>query len=591
MLKQLLIKNIAIIEALELRFRGGLTVITGESGSGKSILLDAIALAFGAKVSPKEVLRSGCERGQVELLFDIGSLQDHLTFREFLGEQGVTLLPDETEILLSREFTSGGSRSRVNGTPVTREVLERLRPWVIDLHGQHELTSLFQREKQRAYLDAFGGNRIISIKRQVADAYDNWYRIKQQWEQLNRQGSDRERERDFLAFQIKELTEARLESADEDIRIRQELDVLSHAEKLCRISEQGAALLSEGDSQTPAVLDQLSMLQKRLSEGAPYDPVMETLLSHVQGAAEELRSVARALQRYQDRVELNPERIAELTYRLDVLEKLKRKYGGTLPEVIARYQQLSEALEALEFSEQNLEALEALIQEKEQRLQAVSNQLSAIRRELAEELKQRLLSQLQILAMPAVSFDADFLPTAYSKEGQEDVEFLFSANPGEALKPLAKVASGGELSRFLLAMKVLTAASDGLLTLVFDEIDSGISGPTAKAVAEKLGSLSHHLQVITITHQPMIAAMGQQHLHVEKHVTQSAAGAENVLVTVESLEIDEDRRMDVLTRLVSGLDVRDEATEKFIRRLRDQAATFYQQQAEVLQYSIAKQSS
>jgi DNA repair protein RecN (Recombination protein N) len=318
---------------------------------------------------------------------------------------------------------------------------------------------------------------------------------------------------------------------------------------------------------------------------------METLLSHVQGAAEELRSVARALQRYQDRVELNPERIAELTYRLDVLEKLKRKYGGTLPEVIARYQQLSEALEALEFSEQNLEALEALIQEKEQRLQAVSNQLSAIRRELAEELKQRLLSQLQILAMPAVSFDADFLPTAYSKEGQEDVEFLFSANPGEALKPLAKVASGGELSRFLLAMKVLTAASDGLLTLVFDEIDSGISGPTAKAVAEKLGSLSHHLQVITITHQPMIAAMGQQHLHVEKHVTQSAAGAENVLVTVESLEIDEDRRMDVLTRLVSGLDVRDEATEKFIRRLRDQAATFYQQQAEVLQYSIAKQSS
>lgn len=588
MLKQLLIKNIAIIEALELRFQGGLTVITGESGSGKSILLDAIALAFGAKVSPKEVLRSGCERGQVELLFDIGSLQDHLTFREFLLEQGVALLPDETEILLSREFTGGGSRSRVNGVPVARDVLERLRPWVIDLHGQHELTSLFQREKQRAYLDSFGGNRVALIKRQVADAYDDWYRAKQQWEQLSRLGADRERERDFLLFQIKELNDAELGVEDEDVRLRQELDVLSHAEKLSRIAEQGAALLSEGDSQTPAVLDQLSVLQKRLSDGAPYDPAMATLLTHVQGAAEELRVVASALHRYQDRVEFNPDRIAELTNRLDLLEKLKRKYGGTLPEVIARYHQLAQELDALETSEQNLEALEAAIGEKEQVLEAGSYQLTEIRQELAEELKQQLLTQLQVLAMPSVSFDVAFVPTAYSREGMEEVEFLFSANPGEMPKPLAKVASGGELSRFLLAMKVLTSATDGLLTLVFDEIDSGISGPTAKAVAEKLGSLSWHLQVIAITHQPMIAAMGQQHLHVEKQVVQSADGTENVLVAVESLEVDEDRRLNVLTRLVSGVDARDEAAEKFIRRLRDQAAAFYRQHAET-HYSASKQ--
>jgi DNA repair protein RecN (Recombination protein N) len=523
----------------------------------------------------------------VELLFDIGSLQDHLAFRDCLAEQGVTLLPDETEILLSREFTGAGSRSRVNGVPVARDVLERLRPWVIDLHGQHELTSLFQRDTQRAYLDSFGGNRVAPLKRQVASAYEAWHTLKQQWEQLTRQSSDRERERDFLQFQIKELSDAELGPEDEDIRIRQELDRLGHAEKLSRVSQQGAALLTEGDSHTPAVLDQLSVLQKRLSEGAPYDPNLETLLTHVQGATEELRVVASALQRYQDRVEFNPERIAELTDRLDRLEKLKRKYGGTLPEVIARFEQLSWALDALETSEQNLEALEAAIVEKEQALEAASRQLSEARQQVAEELKQRLLDQLQVLAMPAVSFDVTFLPIAYSREGIEEIEFLFSANPGEALKPLAKVASGGELSRFLLAMKVLTAATDGLLTLVFDEIDSGISGPTAKAVAEKLASLSRCLQVIAITHQPMIAAMGRQHLHVEKQVVPSATGGDNVLVAVEALEANEDRRLKVLARLVSGVETRDEATETFIRRLREQAALFYQQSAET-PYSITK---
>jgi DNA repair protein RecN (Recombination protein N) len=587
MLKQLLIKNIAIIESLELRFQQGLTVITGESGSGKSILLDSIALAFGAKVSPKEILRSGCERGQVELLFDIGSLLDHHAFRDFLAHQGVSLLADETEILLSREFTSGGSRSRINGTPVTRDVLERLRPWVIDLHGQHELTSLFQREKQRAYLDAFGGNRMVQLKRTLEDAYEGWYVLKQQWAELDRKRYEMERQRDFLSFQLNELTAADLTAEDEDMAIRQELNLLSNAEKLSRISAEGAVLLAEGDNHTPAVLDQLSVLQKKLAEGAGYDLVLEGILEQLQGVHAELRAVASELGRYQDRVEVKPERISELTDRLDLLEKLKRKYGGSLAEVIAQRDRLAEELKVLEAAGHNLETLEILIAEKEQVLEATSREVSEARQQLAEKLRRELLNQLQLLAMPAVSFDVLFIPIAYSREGAEEVEFLFSANPGESLRPLAKVASGGELSRFLLAMKVLTAATDGLLTLVFDEIDSGISGPTAKAVAEKLASLSQHLQVLTITHQPMIAAMGQQHLHVEKRVIQAADGSENVMVEVEALEQNEDRRLKVLTRLVSGMDSRDETVEKFIRRLREQADGFYQGQVKVNSTSVS----
>lgn len=578
MLKQLQIKNIAIIEALLVQFERGFTVITGESGSGKSILLDAIALSFGAKASPKEVLRAGSARGQVELLFDIGSMAEHEAFRGFLSEQGVTLLPDETEILLSREFTTGGSRSRVNGVPVTRDVLEGLRPWVIDLHGQHELTSLFQREKQRLYLDAVGGNPHATLKRQVAEAYEGWSGLKRQWDALVRNRQELERQRDFLIFQLQELNEARLESTDEDAQARQELEVLSHSEKLIRISQQGAGLLSEGDGHTPAVLDQLALLQKKLSEGAGYDPALSALLEQLQGVHTELRAIALELDQYHERVDVRPERMAELSERLDLLEKLKRKYGNTLTEVIARRDELASELEQLESGEQNLQALEKEIASKEKILAERSKQLSKARLALAASLKKELLSQLQVLAMPGVSFDIDFLPTAYGREGAEEVEFLFSANPGEPLRPLAKVASGGELSRFLLAMKVLTAGSDGLLTLVFDEIDSGISGPTAKVVAEKLAGLSREIQVIAITHQPMIAAMGQQHLHVEKQVL-SAAGKESVRVLAEMLPGDDERRVKILSRLVSGMDSSDEAVEKFIRRLQAEAAAFQKEQS------------
>lgn len=578
MLKQLQIRNIAIIESLSVQFERGFTVITGESGSGKSILLDAISLSFGAKASPREILRAGSSRGQVELLFDIGSMLEHNAFRDFLSEQGVTLLPDETEILLSREFTTGGSRSRINGVPVTREVLEALRPWVIDLHGQHELTSLFQREKQRLYLDAFGGSAHAALKRKVADAYEAWSGLKRQLEAIVRNRQDIERQRDFLAFQLQELQEARLDNEDEDVQARQELEILSHAEKLIRVSQQGAGLLSEGDAQTPAVLDQLALLQKKLSEGAGYDPALSALLEQLQGVHTELRAIALELDHYHERVEVRPERIAELSERLDLLEKLKRKYGNTLREVLARRDELAHELEQLESGEQNVQALEKAIASQEKTLSNLCQQLSEARQKLADALKNQLLSQLQVLAMPGVSFDIAFIPVGYGREGAEEVEFLFSANPGEPLRALAKVASGGELSRFLLAMKVLTAGSDGLLTLVFDEIDSGISGPTAKVVAEKLAGLSREIQVIAITHQPMIAAMGQQHLHVEKQV-QTASGRESVQVLAEMLAGDDERRVKILSRLVSGMDSSDEAVEKFIRRLQAEAAVFQKENA------------
>ncbi len=575
MLKQLLIRNIAIIETLDVSFQAGLTVITGESGSGKSILLDAIGLAFGAKASPRETLRSGATRGSVELIFDVAPLLQQAAFSAFLLKHEIELPTGETELLLTREFTASGSRSRINGTSVNRELLEALRPWMIDLHGQHELTSLFFREQQREYLDAFGGSALMALRQTVATAYDAWHGLKSEYNRRIRSQQETTQQKDFMAFQLAELTEAQLTTGDEDDLARQELNLLSHGEKLINAAAFASALLMDGEDDSPAIIDQVTKVEKKLSEVSAYDTHLDGLLQQMSGLEAELKSVASELLHYSGRVDLDPERLADLTDRLDVLEKLKRKHGPTLTDVITKRDSLALALDALETVEEDMAALERQLAEKERILAENAAQLTVARQTAADRLKGALLKELQALTMPGVLFDVSFEPIAYNRAGVDGIEFLFSANPGEPLRPLAKVASGGELSRFLLAMKVLTAEGDGLLTLVFDEIDSGISGPTAKAVAEKLGHLSRQVQVLTITHQPMIAAMGRQHLYVEKTVLQAKNGNDTVQVKAMALEHEPALRLQALSRLVSGMESQDEAVEKFIRRLQQEADAFY----------------
>ena len=578
MLKHLSIRNIAIIESVDLDFSDGLTVITGESGSGKSILLDSMALAFGQKVSPKEVLQAGQSRGQVELLFSLAHRRQDETFRQILSLEGIELEDGEDELLLTREFTSGGSRSRINGTPVNRDTLEALRPWIVDLHGQHELTSLFRPERQLAYLDAYGGSHTLDLRRAVYEAYSAWQKLRQQLDERNRSQKEKLQQRDFLAFQLEELEKAELTDGNEDENLRAELKLLSFSEKRLSLIEKADTLLSSGDSDSESysvsLLDQLANLEKFLAEAVGYDENLSDLLKQVEGAHAELKSVSSDLGRYHDHIEINPERIAELTDRLDLLEKLKRKHGSTLEQVIATRDQIAEELAGLETAEEDSRRLEQELASRESLLRELCEQLHSIRTVLAEQLKKDILSQLQDLAMPNLGFDVAFQSVAYSPDGMDEITFLCSTNPGEPLRPLAKIASGGELSRFLLAMKVLTAKQDGLLTLVFDEIDSGVSGPTAKALAEKLARLSVQMQVIAITHQPVVAAMGRQHVHVEKRALLDRDG---VQVTIQHLEVDEVARVGVLSRLASGLSHPDAAVESFIKRLRDEATHFYGQ--------------
>ncbi len=572
MLKRLTLQNIAIVEALEVSFSSGLTVITGETGSGKSILMEAIAMAFGAKVSAKEILRTGASRGRIELVLDLSAMADPGPVQRLFEAHDLAWVPEETELLVSREFTASGSRSRLNGVAVTRDVLEALRPYFLDFHGQHELTGLFQKAIQRACLDGLGGRELQALKKEVARTYQRWNLARQKLMNFQENQKAFEARRDFLQFQLQELEEARLTTDHEDTEAQAELDRLTHGEKLKQASARAVVLLVEGEyEKAPPVSDLLGKVEKALSEAARCDAGVNPFLERATGVLEEVKTLAAELQDYHESLVVDPQQLHERVERLDQLEKLKRKYGPTLADVLQTYEALQQEWEAQEAGDQNLEALEQAVQSEETKLADLCGQLTAARQTVAASLKGLLEEQLHSLALPAARFDVGLTPCGYGPEGAEEVEFLFSANPGEPLRPLAKVASGGELSRFLLALKVLTAESGVVQTLLFDEIDTGMSGAAAKSVGEKLSNLASHLQVLVITHQPIVAAMGDHHLHVEKAIVPHASeGTDRVEVVVLVLD-EKEKRLSALSRLASGIDTDDEAVENYVMRLFNEA--------------------
>lgn len=544
MLKRLTLYHIAIVESLAVDFEPGLTVITGETGSGKSILLDGIGLAFGAKANAKDLLQSGHERGSVELLFDLDSLDKptQKTIKDSLTEIGVFLETDESELLLSRELTLKGTRARINGVPVSREILEILRHQLIDLHGQHDLTSLFEASAQRNYLDSMGDTVFKKLKRSVSETYQQWHTVHQQLSKILANQQAMERERDFLSFQLEELNNANLDDPEEDKHLKQQTEVLRNADQLKRLTAEAAYGLTDDRG----VLDQLAAVEKKLSNAAQMDAQLSPQQELLTEALENLKQLGRSLDQYADSVVGDPEALQESLDRLDQLEKLKKKYGPSLPEVIETHTRIALELSALNHNVDNLDQLQASEDHLRTQLQTLSAQFSEQRQKLAKKLEANLKVILKELALPGIQFEIAFSPIEPTVEGSDVITFLFSANPGESVKPLAKVASGGELSRVLFALKVLSVDAGGINTLVFDEIDTGIGGSTARTLAEKLLALSRQKQVLMITHQPLIAAVGDQHYQVVKTFAR-----DGVTVSVQQLE-NEDDRLRSLSQMLSG---------------------------------------
>ncbi|HEY9666173.1 MAG TPA: DNA repair protein RecN [Coleofasciculaceae cyanobacterium] len=515
MLLSLRIQNFALIDKLELEFGAGLNVLTGETGAGKSIILDAIDVVLGGKVSHR-MIRTGTERAMVEATF-----RTDAALMAWLNEQEIDTL-DEGDLVCSREMALNQgnlrSRSRVNGVLVNRQIMERLRDRLVEITAQGQTVQLIAPALQRALLDLYGGDSLLQQRELVASAYLSCQEASQALEKRRQSEQQRLQRLDWLEYQTQELSAANLTEADELEQLEQERQRLSHVVELQQQSYQVYQALYQNES-GGAAADLLAEAEATLSDMVTYDPQLQPMLELVSGALAQVVEASHQINAYGDGLETDPERLQAVEERIQALKQICRKYGPTLTEAITHYEKLKAELADLSGEGQSLEELEKTYIQCQEKLTHTCTQLTHLRGIAAEDLEKRLVEQLKPLAMDKVKFQVAIAPTSPTATGADQVTFYFSPNPGEPLQPLAATASGGEMSRFLLALKAcFSSTNEAWKTLIFDEIDVGVSGRVAQAIAEKLHQLSQQHQLLCVTHQPLIAAMADRHFRVDKQV-------------------------------------------------------------------------
>ena len=506
MLSKIFIKNYILIEELELDFAQGLNIITGETGAGKSILINAIDIAFGAKAG-KEVIKTGADKAVIELT--ITNKKQNLS--ELFEEYGIDDMGEE--IVLSKEITQTASRSRVNGCLVNQEFMRHFREMFLDIHSQHQTYSFLQPKYHIILLDSYAKNNCGELLENYKTKYADYKALQAKLEELKNAANRTEEQLDFLKFQVNEIDEAQIKSATEDEELNNELSILENVEKLKDLTGSSYWSISGDDG---AILDALLQIKANLSKASSMDSSLEEAESDLIEIIDNLKTLSSTLREYSSNLDNDEEKINSIQERLFTLDKLKRKYGGTLEKVMAQGEILRSELNAIEFSTQNIEELETQISKLYEELLSLAKELSAERKNYAKVLSSLIVEKLEKLELPKVRFEINFEETELSPNGCDKVEFLISTNISEELKPLAKVASGGEISRVMLAIKTIFAQSDNIDTIIFDEIDTGISGKTSQSVAEEVKELSKYMQIIMITHQAIIASKSDRHFYVKK---------------------------------------------------------------------------
>lgn len=506
MLSKIFIKNYILIDELELDLADGLNIITGETGAGKSILINAIDIAFGAKTG-KEVIKNNADKAIIELTL-LNKKQD---LSSLFDEYGID--DNGEEIILSREITQTGSRSRINGCLVNQEFMRKFRELFIDIHSQHQTYSFLQPKYHIILLDAYAKNTCGAMLEIYRKEYNHYKDLEAKLEELKNSADKTEEQIDFLKFQVNEIDEAQIKSAEEDEELNNELSVLENVEKLKDLTGSSFWSISGDDG---SILDTLIQIKSNLTKASGMDNSLEDSESRIIEAIEVLKDVSSSLREYSSALEFDEERINSIQERLFMLDKLKHKYGGTLEKVMEQGEKLRKELDSIEFSTQNIEELEKEIVEEEKKLELLAGEISEERKNYAQVLSGLIIEKLEKLELPKVKFEIHFDRTELSPNGFDKVEFLISTNISEGLKPLAKVASGGEISRVMLAIKTIFAQSDNIDTVIFDEIDTGISGKTSQAVADEVKELAKYMQIIMITHQAIIASKSDKHFYVKK---------------------------------------------------------------------------
>lgn len=592
MLLSLRIENFALIDQLELEFGPGLNVVTGETGAGKSIILDALDAALGGKVTSRAI-RTGAERAIIEATFMLDSW-----VAEWVRAQEIDLL-DGNALVASRELsvTQSGfrSRSRLNGILVNRQLMDLLRDRLVEITAQGQTIQLTTAAKQRDLLDLYGGSALVTQRQIVADRF---FACQQALEILDRRRhSEQERLQrlDWLEFQVNELSAANLSDPDELSQLESERQRLNHVVDLQQQSYQVYQALYQNDGEGNAAADLIAQAEATLTDMVRFDSHLQPLLDNLSEALAQVIEVGRCLSDYGASLEADPQRLQDVEERIMQLKQICRKYGPSLADAIAYQQRIHNELEDLTSSGKSLEVLEKAYQVAQTDLENTCAQLTRLRQTAAQELEARLVGELKPLAMEKVQFQVEIAPTAPSSFGADKVMFLLSPNTGEPLQPLSEIASGGEMSRFLLALKACFSQSTETCSLVFDEIDAGVSGRVAQAIAQKLHQLSHHHQVLCVTHQPIVAAMADSHFRVDKQLIEQAAtqpemnpelnndpglllSASAVRTVVRVSVLDAQARREELAQLASGQSAQPAIS--FAESLLDRAADLRSSHAE-----------
>jgi len=542
MLLCLRIENFALIDELEIDFGAGLNVLTGETGAGKSIILDAIDAVLGGKVSSR-VIRTGTQRAMVEATF-----ASTPPLAAWLNEQEIDLI-DDSSIVVSREISATGnnvrSRSRVNGVLVNRQTMGGMRDRLVEITAQGQTVQVGQSAKVRDWLDLYGGDSLIQQRQKVSVIYSTYQQATQALEKRRTSERERLQQLDLLTYQVQELKAVNLSDSQELDQLLQERERLNHVVELQQMSYKVYQALYQNDEGNAAT-DLLGDSETVLNDMVEYDTQLQPLLDLVKDAQAALTEVGRQINAYGEELEADPQRLEEVEERIQELKQICRKYGPTLTEAIAYYQKIQGELAEINNSEQSLESLEQQEQACFHELTQASIQLTQLRRHAAANLESRLVSELKPLAMEKVKFQVEILPIPPTAAGADKITFMLSPNPGEPLQPLTETASGGEMSRFLLALKACFSQADTDQTLVFDEIDVGVSGRVAQSIAEKLYQLGRTQQVLCVTHQPLVAAMADWHFRVDKQIFK-----QRTVVRVTSLDNLTTRREE-LAQLAGG---------------------------------------
>ncbi len=547
MILELYMKNCALIEELRLDIDKNLNILTGETGSGKSIIIGALGLCLGGKYD-RSFLRKGTEKGLVEALFDVNNQK----LKEKLLENGIDI-EEDNQIIISKEiFNDGKSISRINGRNVKVSFLKEISNYLIDIHGQHQNQVLFDKDTHIDFLDLFGEELLYESKSDYEKTYIEYNEVKKALNVLTENKDDMQiqREIDLIKFQINEIESANLNENEYEDLLKQR-DVYRNGEKI--FTNLNNAYLNLYDGSINSV-DLISKSLGDLGAIAQYDEKLNDYNDTIERIMYELQDISRDIRSYKENIDFSPYELEQIEQRVDEINTLRRKYGDTIEEILVYKDKINERLDEILNRDEKVEELKLKLKKVEDVLEIKAEKLTQKRKEVARNLQEKLLYELKSLNMKNVVFEVSFGKSTFNTKGQDDIEFMISFNLGEDIKPIYKVASGGEMSRFMLAFKTILADIDEIDTLVFDEIDTGISGIAAQIVGEKLSLIAKKKQIICITHLPQIAANADTHYCIEKKTSN-----ERTFTVISRL--DDNERKDEIARLIAGSNITEKTME------------------------------